>query len=69
MWFFSNLVGEEGPRIQGVKCLLSTSAILKGMSATALIVCNVKLNLSSSEDTFVIRFAVNYLQNNLGQNN
>ncbi len=45
--------GEEGPRIQGVKCLLSidfiivlsilsTSAILEGMSAAALLICNVK---------------------------
>ena len=75
--FFSNLVGEEGPRIQGskdsrvqgVKCLLSkdliivlsilsTAAILKGMSETALFICNVKLNLSTSEDTFMIRFII-----------
>ena len=46
-----------------------TAAIPKGMSVTALIIWNVKENLSSSEDSFVIRFAVNYLQNNLGQNN
>jgi len=48
-----NLVGEEGPRIQEVKWLLSndfiivlsvfsTSAILERMLATTLLVCNVK---------------------------
>ena len=51
--FFSNLVGEKGPRIQGVKCflpndftitlsILATAAIFERMSPAALLVCNVK---------------------------
>ena len=48
---FSWRRGSKDSRGQGVKCMLSTAAILEGKLATALLICNVKSNLSSSEDT------------------
>ena len=59
--------GSKDPRGRGVKRLLSndfiivmsilsTFAILKGMSAAAFLIYNVKQDHSSSEDTFVMRF-------------
>ena len=66
---FSWRRGSKDSRGQGAKCLLSndfiiflsilsTSAKLEEMSETALLVCNVKENLSSLEDTFVIHFFI-----------
>ena len=66
---FSWKRGSRGSGGQGFKSLLSsdfiialsilaTAAILEGMSATALLICNFILNLSSSEDTFGIRFFI-----------
>ena len=66
---FSWRRGAKDSRGQGFKRLLSnnfiivlsiisTSVIFEEMPATALLICNVKLNLFSSEDTFVISFFV-----------
>ena len=66
---FSWRRGSKDSGGQRVKCLLSndfiivlsilsTAAILEVMSATALLICNVTQNLSSSEDTFVICFFI-----------
>ena len=66
---FSWRIRSQDSRGRGVKCLLAndftiilsiilTSAILERMFVTTLLIFNVKLNLFSSKDTFVIRFFI-----------
>jgi len=62
--FLSNLVGEEGSRIQGVKdsrvCFLKTlsalSTFFEGIETTDLLICEVRLDLSSFGNFAVIPY-------------